>query len=75
MWTRSAKNKETGKIAVVCIDWNGNEFFRGEFANLNEANQAGEDAERRMTIAMQAGDLEPIECELTDDELLAELLA
>lgn len=77
MWTRSAKNKTTGLMTVVCTDWNGAEFFRGEFADLSEATKAGEDAERRMTNAMNA----PTD-ELPDDianmsaaELLAELMA
>lgn len=73
MWTRSAANKETGLMTVICTDWNGEETFRDEFSNLAEANQAGENAEREMTNAMNA--LPPIECDLTDDELLAELLA
>lgn len=73
MWTRSAANKKTGLMTVTCIDWNGNEFFSGEFDNLQDANAAGEDAERRMTNAMNAG--EPVECDLSTDELLAELLA
>lgn len=67
MWNRSAANKITGLMTVVCTDWNGNEFFRGEFADVIEANRAGEDAERRMTQAMQAGQ--------SDDELLAEFAA
>lgn len=77
MWTRSAANKTTGLMTVVCTDWNGVEFFRGEFADLVEANKAGEDAERRMTNAMNA----PTD-ELPDDianmsaaELMAELMA
>ena len=72
MWTRSAANKMTGLMTVVCTDWNGGEFFRGEFADLREAEQAGAQAEREMTNAMFAGD--PIECSLTDDELMAELM-
>lgn len=72
MWTRSAANKKTGLMTVICTDWNGNEFFRGEFSDLQEAETAGANAEREMTNTMNA--LPPIECELSDDELLAELL-
>jgi hypothetical protein len=78
MWTRSAQNRETGKFTVACTDWNGAEFFRGEFADGQEANRAGEDAERRMTLAMQAPALEPIPDDIaamSNEELLAELLA
>jgi hypothetical protein len=76
MWNRSAKNKETGKFAVVCTDWNGKEFFKGDFDTVETANAAGQDAERRMTLQMQAGTLAPLTAEeiaLTDDEILAEL--
>ena len=75
MWTRSAKDKTTGLIEVKCIDWNGAVFFAGSFADLVEAETAGQDAERRMTSAMMTSG---VECdllnEMTDDELLAELL-
>lgn len=78
MWNRSAANKETGLMTVVCIDWNGNEFFRGEFADLAEANQAGADAERRMMNVMLApakeNTLESIlDGFMSDDDLLREL--
>lgn len=79
MWVRSAKSKETGKMMVVCTDWNGAECFRGEFSDLAEANAAGQDAERRMTLRMQAGEaVTPLtldEILMSDDELLAELAA
>lgn len=71
MWSRSAADKKTGLMTVVCTDWNGKEFFRGEFSDVGEANRAGEDAERRMTNAMQSGD--PVACDMSDDELLREL--
>lgn len=78
MWNRSAANKETGLMTVVCTDWNGNEYFRGEFADLAEANQAGADAERRMMDAMltpaKENTLESILDGFTsDDDLLREL--
>ena len=74
MWTRSAKNKTTGLMTVVCTDWNGVEFFRGDFTDLVEAERAGADAERRMTNAMNAPEMaEPLP-EMTADELMAELL-
>ena len=72
MWTRSAANKETGLMTVICTDWNGAEFFRGEFADLHEAEAAGSNAEREMTNAMNTP--EAVHCDLDDDELLAELL-
>lgn len=75
MWDRSAANKETGLFTVTCIDWNGETFFKGEFSNTEDARLAGEDAERRMTMAMQLVTAEPIGCDMTDDELLAELVA
>ncbi len=79
MWTRSAANKETGLMTVECYDWNGNLFFKGEFAGLQEAEAAGVDAERRMTQKMTLGDemptLDEIFAEMDDDELLAELCA
>lgn len=72
MWSRSAQNKQTGLMTVVCTDWNGSEFFRGEFNNLADANAAGIDAERRMTNAMN--NPEPVSCDMSDDELLAALM-
>lgn len=76
MWTRSAKSKETGLFTVVCTDWNGDEFFCGEFVDGVDANHAGEDAERRMTMKMQmpADALTLDELMMSDDELLAELM-
>ena len=74
MWTRSAANKETGLMTVVCTDWNGAEFFRGEFSDLREAEEAGANAEREMTNAMNTP-AEQIECDLNDEDLLAELFA
>lgn len=76
MWTRSAKSKETGLFTVVCYDWTGAEFFRGEFADHAEADTAGQDAERRATLAAQQAkdpvSLEDIETllGLSDAELL-----
>lgn len=73
MWTRSAANKITGKFSVTCTDWNGAQFFKGEFDTAQEADRAGEDAEYRMTIAMQAGPSTASKSDLTDDEILAGL--
>lgn len=73
MHTRSARNKETGLFTVVCHDWNGNVFFEGQFADMHEADEAGSDAERRMTISMQQGpaaSLDEVLEELDDIELL-----
>lgn len=67
MHTRSARNRETGLFTVVCHDWNGNVFFEGQFADMQEADDAGADAERRMTVSMQRG------AEMTVDELFEEL--
>lgn len=74
MWTRSAKDKVTGKITVVCTDWNGNEFFKGDFDNVVDADRAGEAAERNMMLAMESGFVSTGELpEMSDDELLSEL--
>ena len=67
MHTRSARNKDTGLFTVECHDWNGNLFFTGQYADMREADEAGSDAERRMTIMMQAGPAKPL------DDLLAEM--
>ncbi len=78
MHTRSAKNKETGKFTVTVWDWNGAEFFKGEFSDLAQADEAAATQERRMTVKMQAGDAAPLtmaELLMSDDELLAELAA
>jgi len=73
MWTRSAACRSTGLMTVVCTDWSGKEFFTGSFYSLAEAEAAGQDAERRMTNAMNAPEnAEPLP-EMTDAELLAEL--
>ena len=69
MHTRSAKNKVTGKFLVTVTDWNGVECFRGEFDSLHDADQAAAREERLMTLRMQT----PVSCDMTDDELLAEL--
>ncbi len=75
MWVRSAKNKETGLMTVTCTDWNGSVFFSGEFDNLQDAETAGQNAERRMTIKMTsvapAQTLDEVLAEIDDDELLA----
>lgn len=55
MWTRSAADRETGKASVTCWDWKGAVFFEGEFASVAEAERAGEDAERRMTLWEASG--------------------
>lgn len=75
MWTRTSKKTEAEKITVTCYDWNGALFFQGQFDNVTEANAAGEDAERRMTLQMQAAEQSTGTefANLTDDELLAEL--
>lgn len=52
MWSRSAR--KNGLFTVEVTDWNGNCFFKGQFADMAEAKEAGQDAERRMTMAMQA---------------------
>jgi hypothetical protein len=78
MHTRSAKSKEAGKFTVTVWDWNGTEFFRGNFADLAEADEAAAIQERRMTVKMQSGEVAPLtmaELLMSDDELLAELTA
>jgi hypothetical protein len=75
MWTRSAMNRTTGLMTVECTDWSGKQFFKGEFATLAEAETAGQDAERRMTNAMSMPTVEAFgDIEMTDEELLAELM-
>lgn len=78
MNTRSAKNKATGLFTVVVTDWNGAEFFKGKFATVQEANEAAATNERRMTVAMQSGEVAPLSLDeilMSDDEILAELQA
>jgi hypothetical protein len=78
MHTRSAKSKETGKFTVTVWDYNGAEFFKGEFSDVFEANEAAANQERRMIVAMQSPSQAPLamaEILMSDDELLAELLA
>lgn len=78
MWTRSPIDKNTGLMTVECMDWRGQPFYRGEFATLAEANRAGEEAERRMTLAMHAPALGPLPADIaamSNAELLAELMA
>lgn len=77
MWTRSAK-RQGEKVKVECWDFDGNVFYTGEFDTVAEADQAGQDAERRMTMAMMAKDaptLDDIFSEMSVDEIAAELLA
>lgn len=78
MWTRSAKNKETGLFTVECKDWNGIVCFTGTFSTGHEADRAGEDAERAMTMRMMmpadAPTLSDIFAEMSDDDLLNELM-
>ena len=75
MWTRSAMDRTTGLMTVECTDWNGKEFFKGEFATLAEAETAGQDAERRMTNAMNMLESAEPMAGMTDEDLLAELMA
>jgi hypothetical protein len=80
MWTRSAASKITGRFTVVCTDYSGNVFFMDEFDNLNDADRAGEAAERSMTMWENEGRpapllLESLLDEISDDELLREILA
>lgn len=78
MHVRSAKSKETGKFTVTVWDYNGVEFFNGEFRDVSEANEAAANQERRMIVAMQSPSQTPLtmaEILMSDEELLAELLA
>lgn len=74
MWSRSAQNKITGLITVECVNWNGEVFFHGEFDNLAEAERAGANAERQMTLEMTAPKDDSETVVMSDDELLAALL-
>jgi hypothetical protein len=83
MHTRSTKSKITGKFTVTVIDWNGVECFRGEFADVIDAERAAAREERAMTLRMQqtadgqgaARYFDAMEADdtMTDDELLAAL--
>ena len=75
MHTRSAKSKDTGLFTVTVWDWKGAEYFRGEFADLAQAELAAATHERQMTMKMMAGDAAPLTLDdlLTDDELVAAL--
>jgi hypothetical protein len=75
MWTRSAQNKQTGLFSFTCTDWNGNVFAEGSDLSYAEVEEAGADAERRMTISMQTPALSQTELldEMSDIELLLEL--
>lgn len=77
MWTRSARNKQTGLFSFTCTDWNGNVFAEGSDLSYAEVEEAGADAERRMTLAMQTPvqTLDEVLDELSDLELLLELEA
>lgn len=75
MWTRSAANKITGKVTVTCTDFHGDVFFTGEFDNVQDADCAGESAERRMTTWENSGRYQPDGFDdISDDDLLQELL-
>jgi len=81
MWTRSAANKETGKFAVTCTDFHGEVCFTGEFDTVEEADRAGEAAERRIVRWEESGRWQPTQdeldarfAEISDDELLSELV-
>lgn len=88
MHTRSAKNKTTGLFTVTVIDWNGVECFRGEFADVIDAERTAQREERAMMLRMKAtpngesaaryqdaieSDLSLDEILMSDDELLREL--
>lgn len=76
MWIRSAADKTTGMVKVTCWNYTGEVFYTAEFDNVAEAETAGADAERRMIIWEMSGRPVPTTLdEMTDDELLAELLA
>lgn len=75
MWTRSPKN-ERAQFKVECYDWFGNLFFRGYYNTVASANNAGENAERRMTAKMQHNDYaDEIFDDMDAEELYQELMA
>lgn len=77
MWTRSAQRNPAQPVTVECWDYNGALFFKGEFATVAEADQAGRDAERRMAMAMQMdaafGPLTEDEKNMSIEDIFAEL--
>lgn len=70
MHTRRAQDKITGMFTVVVYDWSGAEFFRGEFADMHEADESGHQQERVMTLRMQYLDDGP---KMSIDEITAEM--
>ena len=76
MHIRSAQNKVTGKFTVTVWDWNGAECFRGEFADMNEADRTAEREERAMILRMQMPADAPKSIDdilMSDDDLLKAL--
>ena len=70
-----ARADREGGFSFECFDYSGKLFrAHGGFATQREAIKAAEQAEREMVLNAQMDALDPIECNMTDDELLAELL-
>ncbi len=69
MWTRSKDKTAEGKFEYALYD-NSTLIERvGGFNTAQEADRAGELAQRRALFPA------PVECDMTDEELLAELFA
>jgi len=78
MWTRSVKDKVTGLMTVTVWDYDGKIFFEGTFDDLGLAEAAGRDNERLVMQGASVANmmtLDQILLEMSDDEVLAELLS
>lgn len=75
-WTRGSDKTQEGKFAFECRDYDGNVFRAlGGFDTAQLADRAAEKAEREMSWAMQTGEVaENTPCDLSDEELLRELM-
>lgn len=76
------KNKETGKFVFQVYDASNNLFATVEGDDYQAANKAAEDAQREALAPIMAGYKltesdwnDPILNQMSDDELLAELLS
>ena len=69
MWSRGRDEEQPGKFAYELFDGRNLVERVGGFATHTEADRAAESAQRRLLLGA------PIECSLSDADLLAELLA
>ncbi len=72
MWTRSKDQAEAGKFAVQVFEETGAcVFAKGGYATAAEADRAAEVEQRNVLFGYAPG----FSWDMSDDELLAELLA